>query len=557
MLAALVLEVTLVARGLPSAAGLAVDPQGAPFVSTQSQVVRVVARDAVKPFVDTGGRPAGLAFDAAGNLWVADAGRKALLKITPWGAIRVAAQGCPAPDQLAAAAGAARPRFAPAEGGEAAARALDDKGNLYAAHGAQVKVFSPAGELLQTYPVPGSEVTGLAFGGLDLRTLYVAEKSTGALYKLRVPHRSARLPWEPDRKLRIAEPPDGAILNRHDGESTPPGLRIWVEGLSRTAASVRVNGVAAEVHEGRFRAPVVLRERETRIVAEAGGLRDQIRVFWDRDSEPRYRFSIDDNIWFLRDIAQHAGAYQSIFDNPYLAFWREMHRRYGARFHFNIYWETEGFNLSQMPAQFREEWRRNADWLRLTFHARANHPDRPYVQASADEIRQDYRRVTREIGRFAGQELRSPFTTIHWGTTTRAAARALRQEGVLGLAGYFEARDELPTVCYYLPLAQWTYLAGRDYWKDTGEDLIFIRHDMVVNSAPLDQIVPRLERLAADPHQSEMLELMIHEQYFYPHYVAYQPDFRDKVERALEWVTRRGYRPVFFEEGFLGARPRR
>ena len=46
---------------------------------------------------------------------------------------------------------------------------------------------------------------------------------------------------------------------------------------------------------------------------------------------------------------------------------------------------------------------------------------------------------------------------------------------------------------------------------------------------------------------------MIHEQYFYPDYVAYEPDYRDRVERAIQWVTKRGYKPVFFEEGFLGA----
>jgi hypothetical protein len=538
LLAALALDVTLVAGGLPSAAGVAVDPQGTPFVSAGSKVFRVFGRNTVQPFVDTGGRPAGLAFDAAGDLWVADAGRQALLRVKPWGEVRVAARGYPSAAQLAKAAGAAT-------------EVRDERGNRYLCRGAQVQVVSPDGNLIASHVAPGSEVTGLAFGGVDLKTLYVTERETGALYKLRVPHRSQRLPWEPDYPLRITDPPGGAILNRHDGERTPRGLRIAVEGVCD--GPVRVNGAPAEVRDGRFRASVVLAARENRITAEGGGRKHRIRVFWDRASLPRYRFSVDDNIWFLRDLAQNAPRYQSIFDNPYLAFWREMHRQYGARIHFNIYWETEGFNLSQMPAKYRDEWRRNADWIRLTFHARANDPARPYLESTAERIRRDYRLVTREIARFAGKEVMSNFTTIHWGTTTLAAARALRREGVFGLAGYFEARDELPTVCYYLPLAQWTYLAGRDYWKDTAEDLIFVRHDLVVNSFKLEEIVPRLEKLAADPHQSEVLELMIHEQYFYPHYVAYQPDFRQKVERAIQWVTRRGYRPVFFEEGFLGA----
>jgi hypothetical protein len=93
----------------------------------------------------------------------------------------------------------------------------------------------------------------------------------------------------------------------------------------------------------------------------------------------------------------------------------------------------------------------------------------------------------------------------------------------------------------------------RDYWKDNEADLLFVRHDLVINTVALDQIVPHLKRVAADPHQSEMMELMIHEQYFYPDYRAYQPDFRERVERAVRWVTERGYRPVFYADGFLGS----
>ena len=609
----------MVVRGLSSTAGLAADPQGAPFIATGDQIGRILARNNWKVFVASGGRLGGLAFDATGDLLAADRQRKAILKITPWGRIAVFAQSkqFEGPDQIAvgpggdvyctdpgasrvyrispsgrvrlftsevsgprgmavtadgrqvfvadrartvwrfAADGSGRTRLATLpEEGHAAALVLDQAGNLYVGRdgGGGVSVLSPEGQLIARYAVPGPGVTGLAFGGLDLRTLYVAESTTGAVYKLRAQHRSQRLPWEPDQPLRITDPPDGAILNRQDGELTAGGLRVWVEGASPGASAVRINGGRAEVREGRFRVPVVLRERETRIVAEAGpGRRDAITLLWDRDSLPRYRFSIDDNIQFLKDIAEHAATYASIFDNPYLAFWREMHRNYGAKFHFNIYYQTQGFNLSQMPVRYRQEWRQNADWIRLTFHARANEPDRPYLEAPAGQIRQDYRLVTREIERFAGQELLSPFTTIHWGTTTLAGARALRGEGVRGLAGYFEARDELPTVCYYLPLERWRYLMGRDYWKDTREDLIFIRHDIVVNTVPLEKIVPHLERVAADPRQSEVLELMIHEQYFYPGYLAYQPDFRQRVERALQWVTQRGYKPVFYKDGFLGA----
>ena len=612
-----------VLSGLSSPQGVASDPQASPFIASgNGRILHLIGRNTAELLVDKGGQASGLAFDAAGDLYAADIGHKAVWKIKPWGEATLFADRCDgvaftAPTRIAVSPngdvyltdraasrvyridrlgqatvftsdlrnpgaivvsvdgghlfiaddarriwrfgldGRSRNVFANLmDEGEPAGMALDEKGNLYIARdgGGKVSVLSPKGRLIDTYRVPGRRVVDIAFGGGDLKNLYITEAETGTLYKLRVPYRSQRLPWEPDEPLHITDPVDGAILNRHDGKLTAAGLRITVKGSARATRQVRINGTSVTVRNGGFHTTLLLRERENRIQAEMpGGLRHQITVFWDRDSFPRYRVSTDDNILFLKDIARHAGAYDSIFENAYLAFWRDMHRKYGAKVHFNIYYETEGFNLSQMPAKFRPEWQGNADWMHLTFHARANDPDRPYLHSSAERIRQDYRLVTREIARFAGNELLSPITTVHWGALTRAAAEALRAEGVRGLVGYFEARDDLPSVCYYLPRVQWRYMSARDYWKDMREDLFFIRIDMVINLFPLEKIAPRLEQVAADPHQAEIMELMIHEQYFYPDYRNYEPDYRQRVERAIEWVTRRGYKPVFYSDGFLGA----
>jgi lysophospholipase L1-like esterase len=351
------------------------------------------------------------------------------------------------------------------------------------------------------------------------------------------------------QELRITDPPDGAILNRHDGETTPAGLRVAVEGVC--AGALLVGGQPTACTQGRFRTHIVLGRAENDVVAASGESRHQIRVLWDRDSVRRYRFSTDDNILFLKDIARNN--YKSIFDNPYLGFFRDMHRKYGVKVHFNLYYETAGFDLSQMPARYRSEWRANRDWIRLTFHARANEPDRPYLGAPASQVMRDYDLVTRQIRRFAGPELLSPVTTIHWGEATREACAALRAAGIRVLVGYFELSGGEPRVSYYLDRDRTAYLSGRDYWKDTALDLVFVRHDMVINNVRLDDIVPRLEKLAADPHQSEVLELMIHEQYFYPDYRSYLPDYRARVERAIAWAASHGYKPVFYRDAFPGA----
>ena len=137
------------------------------------------------------------------------------------------------------------------------------------------------------------------------------------------------------------DPPDGAILNRHDGETTGAGLRIRFKGRNAGHGPMRVNGKTVAVANGKFETQILLTERENKVRVEGPAATSEITLLWDRDSFPRYRFSTDDNIWFLRDIARNADRYHSIFENSYLAMWRDFHRKYGVRIHHNIYYEQK------------------------------------------------------------------------------------------------------------------------------------------------------------------------------------------------------------------------
>lgn len=361
-------------------------------------------------------------------------------------------------------------------------------------------------------------------------------------------------------QIRIISPIDGAILNRNYGMERDGKLTIKVNIEAPSDADVTVNGIRAEFDGNLWHCKVMLSEHRNEIVAKGSigneVCEDRITVIYDRNSFKRYRMSVDDNILFLRDIAQNADTYRSIFDHPYMAFWRVMRRRYGTKVHFNIYYQTVdgSFTLRDMPEKFKNEWRENADWLRLTFHALKDEPPRPYKDASACQIESDFWAVTEEIVRFAGEELLSTFTTIHWGEATRDACKALRRHGIIGLVGYF-IFDNLgnPIVSYYLDRERTKYLQENDYWWDKSEDIIFVRHDIVLNAFSLDEIANELRRIAGNPRQSEIMELMIHEQYFrkdLPH--LYQSDAEGKVAAALEWVNENGYKSVFYDEGFVG-----
>ncbi len=359
----------------------------------------------------------------------------------------------------------------------------------------------------------------------------------------------------PSEPFRIHEPFHGAVLNRRMGKEADGGLRVEVRGEAPVRDTVTVNGSPAGRAGNAFVSEVLLKDKETEIVAAtegaAGRREHRVRVVWDKASRQRYRFSIDDNSFFLRDVAKKK--YRSLFDCFYLKMLRDLHAKYGAKFILNFYYTTgDGFDLTKFPDRYKGEWRANADWLRLAFHAYANDPDRPYQYAEPAKLAADFELVAGEIRRFAGEEVYSPPTVIHWGMVQPAALQPLYERGVRVLSGYF---DRVPTgwdVNYQLDDDRSEYLSRHDALKDFASGIVFSKIDIVVNTVAVDKIVPTLEPLTRDPKTAEIMDIFTHEQYFWPFYFNYLPDHPQRMDATLRWVTEHGYEPVHFHEGFLG-----
>lgn len=368
-------------------------------------------------------------------------------------------------------------------------------------------------------------------------------------------------------KIEFVKPVDGDVLTGSDGIYKGKSLEIKVKLFAPPESRLKVNGVIAKVtSKDSKELKKSKKPNELKVIYEAtvkldgyrnvigvleekSGYKKDIVVYWLKDANRKYRLSLDDNIWFLRDIARNSGEYKSIFENPYLRVYKDAHEMYGTKVHINLFYQTEGFNLSHMPDKYKSEWKDNANWLKLTFHAMQEFPDKPYKNATYEEIKKDYELITEEIIRFAGAELLSPITTVHWCATTPEAARALRTMGIRGLVGYFQLDENgEPLVSYYLSKEQTEHINKRDAWKDNREDIIFVKHDIVLDKTDLDDIYPFLNNLKEEPHQSNLIEMLIHEQYFYSHYEAYQPDYREKVLTAVKWATENGYEPAFWSD---------
>lgn len=377
--------------------------------------------------------------------------------------------------------------------------------------------------------------------------------------------------------LQILEPVHGAVLNHRHGEQTEKALTIEVRGEAPLDCRLTVNGVPAARAGETFRAKVPLTARESDLVAVAEGpegrMEHRVRVVWDCHSHPRYRFSIDDNSFFVRDLIRRRP--NSLFDCFYLDILRRLHRTYGAKFVLNLFFTTpeNDATLADLPDAWRGEWADNAEWLKLAFHAHAEFPNRPYQYAGAKKLGEDYDRVGAEVLRFAGEASWSPPTVIHWGMVHPAAMPALVQRGVRVLSGFFSLNtggtytgdDEAGApglwtpgcagydVNYFLDARRSEYLTRHDALKDFATGIVYSRCDIICNNTPVEKVVPTLEPLTRDPNTAEIMDLFTHEQYFWPFYFNYRPDHAERCEAAIRFCAERGYEPVFFHEGFLGA----
>lgn len=258
----------------------------------------------------------------------------------------------------------------------------------------------------------------------------------------------------------------------------------------------------------------------------------------EKTKKKTFCFTVDDNVRFLKEITERGC--ESIFEHPYLALYKRLHDAFGLKVQLNLFYLTDGFELSDMPSIYFDEWRENSDWLKLSFHSRLENR-RPYEFSSYDEVFSHCRAVNDEICRFASPSALARTTTIHYCLATNEGLEALKANGVEGLLGLFG--DEKNLIASY-------GIDGEDRKRLLDGKIIrkrgicFSAIDIVLNLYDAEQIIGILKRLSG----RRRINVMIHEQYFYEDYYRYQSDFAEKLEGSFEYLTCNKYESSFFED---------
>ena len=363
--------------------------------------------------------------------------------------------------------------------------------------------------------------------------------------------------------LEITNYRDGAVLDHNHGIETDEYLEIIVEGLAAPQADVRVNGTPARRRDRNFSCPVRLTGKVNTITVESSdyfGVKTQtITVLWDKKSFKRYNFFIDDCSFFLRSIALSKPA--SIFEEMFLGRLKKIHDKFGTKFTLNLFFHDDhhDFSISDFPADYKQEFQANASWLRLSFHAYSEFPDRPYQHADQVKLAADYDLIYREVCRFAGAESFIAPMVVHWGMTNPDNFAVLKERGTRCLAGGFlgsiayigeKHSTQVTDIGYHYEKDVAHYIRSSHRFYDRFHDIVLIDNLLCCNYDSQEVIAQKYAALADDPRDT--LNLMTHEQYCYSDYFNYIPDHLDRIEKACELAAANGYSPVWFNDGLMG-----
>jgi len=300
-----------------------------------------------------------------------------------------------------------------------------------------------------------------------------------------------------------------------------------------------------------------------------------------------FTYFVDDNIRFLENLTKNKPA--SIFDDPYLKLHKELHDKYGLKVQFNLFYQNidKTWDLSMMTDAYKDEFLANKDWIKFGFHAKHELPDYPYINATYEQVWDDYTAIEKAIEKFAGREMITKSLITHWLVMTKEGVQALIDKGakIIGsttgdIIDYPEIKSAFSTehnftlaknkdlpvskagVCVRsvngvssMPyLCNYNHLENNDADKYSGKIKMYKDPEtgmfynnfaaITMNASRLDDFPKEFEELV----KHEYVGILIHEQYFYDDFFIYEPDFAEKIDKAFEILLGAGFEHISMED---------
>lgn len=245
-----------------------------------------------------------------------------------------------------------------------------------------------------------------------------------------------------------------------------------------------------------------------------------------------FHLSIDDTILVFEDLTNKD--YKSIFDNPTLGWYKELHEKYGVVISCYVYYEDDDFNLKQVPERYQKEFEENANWLRFGFHSRNASTD-----YHSGEIKIDYTLAITELKRIVGEDAIDNFIRLqmYQGSYDEIEElMLLSNEPIVGLLTSDDSR-----ISYYLDEDKNSYIYSHDELFDSETGIWFVSTDF--RTEYVDSMESKMKELNSDSWNNQTGDLVV-----FTHEWALNIDNKEKVESICKYALENDYQFCFFED---------
>ncbi|WP_336863679.1 phage baseplate upper protein [Peribacillus frigoritolerans] len=256
---------------------------------------------------------------------------------------------------------------------------------------------------------------------------------------------------------------------------------------------------------------------------------NKLKVF---QKYPKFmHFSYDDEIGTLQRLT--TGLPTSIFDMDTFAFMKSMHDKYGAVFTINLFYKyDDSFNLSNVTANYINEFRANSDWMKFAFHGYDGVVD--YNTIDSATAKTHYDNTMSEIARFASPQCIDTMPRASMFGGNLANVRAWRDTANYGITGLLSADDTRNS--YYHSNLQRDALIACDDLYDEPEKLFFMRSNPRLDAAT--NVYQTLENEKTDITLQGQQDAKI---MFWHASWTWSSQVKQNVEDCCKWARDNGY----------------
>ena len=222
----------------------------------------------------------------------------------------------------------------------------------------------------------------------------------------------------------------------------------------------------------------------------------------------------------------------------------------------------------------------------LGFHSLQEFPDYPWVNIDYADVKKLFGMIKGEIDRFAGEGVFTTALVPHWCPMSKEGCRAMKDCGIKLMEcsvgpryRYDGDRNRLPyghgmriennrkpetaffwrdsrdaairsSVCAYNHISSQQMAQTENSYRVVHDPVTGIAFKHLFGDAPVLNLVD-VPTLRSDTEKllgREHLVFSDHEQYFFKDYLAYQPDYMEKVMVMSEMMAANGYGFIFIED---------